>query len=136
MADTRDFSQFVHAVKPDKQIDEFKPERTVVTASYTHRDKTTEFDADGYPLANSDDLTFARSIITQKKARFFIRQSAQGGFYDPLDLYSNPVSTKQQFIKDGSIDFREVGKQAFEYYIKFLKTSKKQWLARADKEMI
>jgi hypothetical protein len=85
----------------------------------------------GYPiLENESSLAYAKANYTHNVPLFFVKTDEQGFFYDPNGMHSSKIGRKGENMK-----WLSVTEESFMYYIQFLKTTNKQYLRLAMKEM-
>lgn len=118
----------------------------LLTKVYTITGNENQLDDEGYPIlldepyeedgqeyidpAELRDEAYAKYVRGQR-VKYYVKQDNAGHFYNPIGLYGKQKQRK------GSQDvwrFRETSKQAFELYIKFLKTRNVAWLQQAERE--
>lgn len=98
------------------------------------------YDPSGDIIAPEANLCVARKAIDPQsgKGRYWVRFRATGG--DAGHMF-NPLSDDRERLASGRPHagrepwpFREVGRQAFDYYLEFLTTTNLSFLRRAERE--
>ena len=116
------------------------PEKTIHDKSnefYTLIGKHKFIDSNKNPRLDSDsDNVFAKKIIYDSSARYYIKVGTYGKIYNPIGLFSEGTANK--FLARAgkkAWEFKEVNSKVFDMYIKFLRTKNIAWLNNAEREM-
>lgn len=104
---------------------------------YTMIGQHSSIDEEGYPLVDKDNhLAFAKKILINNKAKYYIKVGVHGKIYNPIGLYSEGTANK--FLARAgkkAWDFKEVNSKVFDMYVNFLKTKNIAWLTNAQREI-
>lgn len=87
-------------------------------------------------LETETDDVFAKKVVGEHSAKYFIKTGTYGKIYNPIGLFSEGTSNK--FIaKVGkkAWQFKEVNSKVFDMYVNFLKTKNTAWLTNAEREL-
>jgi hypothetical protein len=143
---TRDLSNAIFRPHDGSFEEDVSTTREVVC--YTISGREDQLDAQKFPIlvdyesqgklytAEEDMYTFAKRVTIGKKDTYFARRSKQNKLYSPMDMFSDSSIAKNKSTKELIWPLVEVSKRVFDYYINFLKTKNRAYLANAERELV
>lgn len=80
---------------------------------------------------------YAKVTYTGTKARYYVKRSGSGKFYNPIGTYTEGRHTKQlRHAGKAEWEFKEVNNRVFLNYLNFLRSRNLAWLLNAEREAI
>ena len=111
-----------------------------VVKVYTITSEEDFVDEEGFPCLDSDKKdsseAFAKEVLfsTSGNVKYYLKRGKHGKLFNPMGLYSEGMSGR---ARNGIPvwNFKPASKEAFKYYINFLKTKNEYWLSHAEREV-
>jgi len=110
------------------------------TASITRADKDTVHKDEAPQVAPDDPKCYAKLFITTEKEqetlKYFLKVNFSGELFDPWGIFSE--GRERKYLKHtgrNEWNFQTVNKNAFLFYLMFLKTRNKAYLTHAQREV-
>ena len=80
---------------------------------------------------------YAKVTYTGTKARYYVKRSGSGKFYNPIGTYTEGRHTKQlRHAGKAEWEYKEVNNRVFINYLNFLRSRNLAWLLNAEREAI
>ena len=80
---------------------------------------------------------YAKVTYTGTKARYYVKRSGSGKFFNPIGTYTEGRHTKQlRHAGKAEWEFKEVNNRVFINYLNFLRSRNLAWLLNAEREAI
>ena len=80
---------------------------------------------------------YAKVTYTGTKARYYVKRSGSGKFYNPIGTYEEGRHTKQlKHAGKAEWEYKEVNNRVFINYLNFLRSRNLAWLLNAEREAI
>jgi|TARA_R110002020_G_scaffold472149_1_gene699852 hypothetical protein len=120
--------------------DNLEEDNGVVVKVYTVTSEEDFVDEEGFPCLNSEKKdrpeAFAKEVLfsTSGNIKYYLKRGKHGKLFNPKGLYSEGMSSR---VRNGipEWNFKPASKEAFKYYINFLKTKNEYWLSHAEREV-
>lgn len=102
---------------------------------YTILGDSDSFDADGYPVTDDENKSFAKKVY-KGQLSYYIKIGPNGRIYNPMGMFSEGNHNKF-LAKLGKPEwkFTKVNHKVFDLYLNFLKTKNIAWLNTAQREL-
>lgn len=127
-------ASIAHQNKPSQEAKnkKAKPE----TILYTLFGVNTEVDENGNPITYDEHKAYAKQVCQGTSYSYYVKVGNSGHLHDPLGLYATREQSKVGLTRGKpELRFVKSNKQAFDYYVKYLATKNKAWLAHASRSL-
>ena len=84
--------------------------------------------------ARENNNTFAMKAKVDSRTLFYVRRSRDGRFYDPFSIDGGSHTKQTAHTQERVFEFHRVNKEAFKFYLDFLKTKNKAYLRNAERK--
>jgi len=124
---------FTHEVGVDDKMLGYTAATTKANKDTVHREEAPRIDPD-------DPKCYAKLLVTkdggEERSKYFVKINFRGELFDPWGIFSE--GREKRYLKHTGKDewnFQTVGKNAFLFYLMFLKTRNRAYLTHAQREV-
>ena len=120
--------------------------KEVSAVGYTANDHISRDDSGKYVFGNAkevevnSDQCYAKEVTFEngkgeERKRFYVKHSSQGMMFNPWGMFDE--GTQSRYDKNRgklSWSFKEVSRECFEFYCRFLQSKNNAWFKNAERE--